>query len=129
MNIKRQGGTILDTDLLDRLAFKQASGKTVSIKEAQTEIRKVKKELKSNYRYTTSKASFTRAQEAISNTFNLAISSGWVKGASAKSTVREFVKGKDATALEGTLATIREDAKGRSRPSSGYSSYSSSYGS
>ena len=129
MHIQKKGSLILDTDLLERLAFKQGSGSTISKKEAQTEINKVKRELKSTYKYTTSKASFARAEKAIANTFNLAIKSGWVKGTTAKSAITEFIKGDDHAGLKCTLEGIREDARSKPSPRSSYSSYRRNYGS
>ncbi|MBI2375045.1 MAG: hypothetical protein HYV07_13695 [Deltaproteobacteria bacterium] len=124
MNIRKQGTTTLDTDLLERLAFAQGSSGNISAKEAKSAIAAVKKDLKGDLKYTKGAAAYKRAEEAISKTFDLAIKSGWVKSATAQEAIQEFVKGTDSTDLKGTLAQIRENAKSAKPPRSGYSSYS-----
>ncbi|MBI4821433.1 MAG: hypothetical protein HY791_34555 [Deltaproteobacteria bacterium] len=126
MNIRKQGKTTLDTDLLEKLAFAQGSSGNITAKEAKSAIATVKKDLKGDLKYTTGAAAYKKAEEAISKTFELAINSGWVKSATAQEAIQEFIKGDGDKSLKGTLAQIREDAKTAQPPRSTYSSYSRS---
>ena len=126
ININKQHGTLLDANLLTRLATRQASGKTVSKAEVKSEIAMVKADLAKHYKFTTSKSAFDRAGTAIANTFALAIESGWVRAASTRDVIDAFIGGDSDSDLTGVLSEIRTEAKEARPPRSNYSSYRNS---
>jgi hypothetical protein len=111
---------VLDADLLERLAKSKMSPTGVTLAEAQKHIAAVRRELKDEFSSTT--RGLTAAQLAVENTLKLAITSGWVKPGAAKTAINTFLAAKSANGLDAVVTKIREELKGSSSGSVGYTS-------
>lgn len=123
MKIVGKGNSVIDADLLARLAVDKQSGATISKAEASKAIASVKAELKDDFE--TSTRGLARAEQAISNTLTLALKSGWLRAGSAADVLKAFVDGEGKGSLSATVKDVRESVK-TSRPSRGtsYGGYS-----
>ena len=120
MNIVGKGKKVLDADLLARLAVNQQSGATVSKAEVKTAINGAVQDLKDEFSWRDSSRGLKRASDAVANTLELAISSGWVRGGSAKELIAAFIDGSNAGNMDDVLSEIRSDVRENSSSSSGY---------
>jgi hypothetical protein len=123
MKIVGKGSSVIDADLLARLAVDRQSGSTISKAEADKAIASVKAELKDDFE--TSTRGLGRAEKAISNTLALALKSGWLRAGSAAEVLKAFVDGDGKGSLSATVKDVRDSVKS-SRPSRGtsYGGYS-----
>jgi hypothetical protein len=126
MNIVGKGKKVIDADLLSRLAVNAQTGNTVSKAELQSAIKDVRADLKDQFSYSDSTRGLTRMKDAVANTLELAIKSGWVRSGSAQSVIKEFLEGSGKGSLEQLAKDIKAEVKANSGGSVGYGGSSSS---
>lgn len=127
MNIVGKGKKVIDADLLARLAVNGQSGGTVSQAEVKTAIKAATADLKDEFASGSSTRGLARASDAVANTLELAVKSGWVKGGSAQSLIREYLDGAGKGSLSDVMKDIRADVRdNRGGGSVGYGGRSSS---
>jgi hypothetical protein len=126
MNIVGKGKKVIDADLLAKLAVDRQSAKTVSQAEVKKAIAGAVSDLKDDFSWRDSSRGLTRAARAITNTLQLAIDSGWVRGNTAKDLIKAFVEGEGGKSLDSVLDDIKADIKDNRDSSVGYGGGSSS---
>jgi len=119
MKIKGRGANALDTDLIGELAYRQQSGNTISKNEVKTILDDVKTELRDEFSHSAS--GLANAGRGITNSLQMALESGWVRGESAAQMIEEFIGGEGCDSLDGLMKDIRKEARQQTRTS--YSGY------
>ncbi len=116
MNVSGSGKQRFDHNLLARLAQKSESGNTISKSEAKEQIGKAVDDLRDKFLNQGSSSGLKADADAVANTFRKAIDSGWVRGASAKALISEFISGSGADSLEASVSEPRQDVRDENPP-------------
>jgi len=120
MNIVGKGKKVLDANLLARLAVNQQSGATVSKAEVKSAINSAVQDLKDDFSWRDSSSGLKRSADAVANTLELAVNSGWVRGGSAKELIAAFVDGSGEGDLADVMSDIRAETRENNSVNSGY---------
>ena len=123
MNIVGKGKKVLDADLLARLAVSQQSGATVSKAEVKSAIGSAVQDMKDEFQWRDSSSGLKPVSDAIANTLELAIASGWVRGGAAKELISAFINGSQAGNIDEVVSEIRAEVR-ENNPTSGGGSVS-----
>ncbi len=121
MNIIGKGKSVIDQDLLGKLALASQSGGTVSKAEVNKIIKSTVQDLKDDFQYSSSTRGLTRSADAIRNTLELAVNKGFIRGNSAQDIVEAFLTGTDKGTLDDALDEIRADVRSSRSSRVGYS--------
>ncbi|MFH1810332.1 MAG: hypothetical protein ABIJ09_16420 [Pseudomonadota bacterium] len=116
MKIVGKGNKVIDADLLARLAVDKQSGSTVSKAEAEKAIKSITTELKDDFE--TSTRGLARAEQAVTNTLSLALTSGWLRSGSAANVIKAFLDGTGKGSLSEAVKNVRDSVR-TSRPPRG----------
>lgn len=111
MKISGSGKQRFDHDLLARLAQKSESGNTISKAEAKEQIGKSVNDLRDKFLDKGNTTGLKADAQAVANTFRKAINSGWVRSASTKALINEFISGSDAESLSSNVSELRQDVR------------------